>query len=57
LRGSVRFAEAGIADVWFALLPHDDRENIHRLEQRLIPIAENWNRRHGLASLLNIEFM
>ncbi len=56
LRGAVRFAEEGIADVWFALLPHNDPAEIEELERALVPVAEAWNNRRGVQPLLNVEF-
>lgn len=56
LRGAARFASEGIDKVWFALFPHTERNEIVRLEKSLVPIAEEWNRRKGFESLLNVEF-
>jgi hypothetical protein len=56
LRGAARFAEEGIRNIWFALLPHDDLVQIEEIERHLVPIADGWNRCRGLRSLLNVEF-
>jgi hypothetical protein len=53
LRGAVRFAEEGIAKIWFALFPHNSVAEIRPLEQTLIPVADEWNKSHGLGQLLN----
>jgi hypothetical protein len=56
LRGAARFAREGIAKVWFALFPHQSATEIEALERALVPVAEAWNRRRHLESLLNVEF-
>jgi len=55
LVGAVRFAQEGIDNVWFSLLPHNNKLQIRELEKRLIGIANQWNIDHGLNPLLNIE--
>lgn len=55
LRHAVRFAREGIDDIWFALLPHHDPNEVKALESALIPVAQNWNQSHGLDALLNVQ--
>lgn len=54
--GAVRFAEEGIAKVWFGIFPHNNCAEIEALEPKLISVAQEWNRKCGFRSLLNIEF-
>jgi len=56
LRGAVRFANEGIDDVWFALLPHTNKSEIKVMEPALIRVAQRWNENKGFGSLLNVEF-
>ena len=53
LEGAVRFARAGIAKVWFALFPYNSVGDIRPLERSLIPVAREWNEKHGMEKLLN----
>lgn len=55
LNGAVRFAEEGIDDVWFALLPKSGSGAVGQLEAALIPVAEAWNAANGNPSLVNIQ--
>lgn len=56
LRGVLRFAEEGIAGIWFALFPHKSLAEIEELERALVPVAETWNHHRGLRPLLNVAF-
>jgi len=56
LRGAVRFANEGVASIWFALFPHGTTTEIEQLERAIIPVANAWNLRCGLRPLLNVEF-
>jgi len=59
LHGAVRFAKVRIANVWFALFPHDNLDEIERLERALIPVASQWNNDRAppdFRPLLNLEF-
>jgi hypothetical protein len=55
LVGAVRFAQEGIDEVWFALFPHGNAEEIGVLEEAVIPLAQRWNSDHTLLPLLNIQ--
>lgn len=55
LKGAVRFAQEGIRNIWFALLPHSRRSDIRKLEKALIPVAEAWNALHEYRPLVNIQ--
>jgi hypothetical protein len=55
LRHAAEFAKAGIESVWIALGPTRDKHGAKELERRLVPIANAWNRRHGLPDLLNVQ--
>lgn len=44
-------------DIWFALLPADDADDVKDVEQALIPVAASWNRDHGHSELLNVEHL
>jgi hypothetical protein len=55
LRGAVVFAQEGIRDVWFYLLPHQEKEHIRALEKAVIPVAQKYNAARGYRSLLNVE--
>lgn len=57
LDGAVAFAQAGIDDVWFALLPADDADNVKAVEEALIPVAARWNREDGHPELLNVQHL
>lgn len=55
LIGAIRFAQEGIGNIWFALLPHSRKSDIRKLERALIPVAEAWNALHEYRPLLNIQ--
>lgn len=53
LEGALRFAQEGLDQVWFALLPHDNPKQIKALEDALIPVANEWNLGRHYLPLLN----
>jgi hypothetical protein len=55
LAGAIRFAQEGIRNIWFALLPHWRKRDVRKLERALIPIAAAWNALYGYRPLLNIQ--
>ena len=55
LRGAVLFAQLGIDEVWFYLLPHRTPEEIESLEKALVPVGVEFNRRRGYPELLNVQ--
>jgi hypothetical protein len=56
LQGACRFAQEGIAKVWFALFPHLIVAEIEHLERALIPLASKWNESKNFGPLLNKAF-
>lgn len=57
LDGAVSFARAGIDDVWFALMPPDEADEVKAVDQAWIPVAACWNRKQGYPELLNVEHL
>ena len=55
LQGAAVFAKHGINNVWFALFPTDNINEIDELEKILIPIVNNWNIKNNLNTILNIK--
>ena len=56
LQGAVAFAKHGLNSVWFSLFPADDLNTIDYFEEKIIPVANEWNVKNGLRQLLNIQF-
>lgn len=57
LDGAVAFARADIREVWFALLPAGENDEVKAVEETLIPVAAEWNREHGHPELLNVQHL
>jgi len=57
LVGAAAFAQHGIGGIWFTVLPIADVAAIRPFEQRMISVADAWNRRQGLPPLLNRQDM
>lgn len=55
LEGSIRFAQEGIDQIWFALFPVTDARYIQPIESLLIVAANEWNAKRGISPLLNID--
>jgi hypothetical protein len=55
LQGAVDFARHGLNTIWFSLFPIDEKnpELTKRIEENIIPIANNWNLKNDLDPLLN----
>ena len=52
--GIKAFGECDSNDIWFILLPFN-KEIISGLEISLIKVGEDWNRKKGLKSLINLD--
>ncbi len=53
LEGAAVFARHGIDGIWVALLPVEKKELVKSLEEKLIPIANEWNRARGYEPFIN----
>lgn len=57
LRGAVAFAKHGINEIWFVLFPHNNSDEIVASEKAIVPVAQEYNRRHGYPELLNAKLL